>query len=345
MFLIIDILVPLAILGFIAKAFVGRKSNNKEGAFKSVNDFLSQFYLIAATAFLGVTVFSWNRQMGNVLTGEDIFLATALVGLLLAYGAKASFTLAVSLISFEAWIMSKVASFSGLSTNAYLIVSFALLMGVLFYLIGLLHKRMEISRPGFYNTYTVINTLVVFVVLFMLSTRAMYGASLFMGGTSTNQVVLFQSPPAFLVSFLAVFILIIIVAALSYREANRKELASLLGLSFITLALTFSGDGSLLPIVYSLALFALILGLIFSGSVGHEKWRINLGVVLLIIFILVKYTDWLVGFMDKSLFFIGLGLILFIVGWYLERLRRKMIAEIDASGSVVASPSLPDPAN
>jgi len=45
--------------------------------------------------------------------------------------------------------------------------------------------------------------------------------------------------------------------------------------------------------------------------------------------IFVKYFDWFFTFLDKSVFFISAGVLLFVVGWLMEKGRRYMLAEIE----------------
>ena len=82
------------------------------------------------------------------------------------------------------------------------------------------------------------------------------------------------------------------------------------------------------------------MGVIFVGYGRKEKWLINLGIFFLFIFILVKYFDWFFDFLDKSVFFIGAGVLLFAVGWFMGKGRRYMLSEMknknnDASAELI----------
>ena len=68
-----------------------------------------------------------------------------------------------------------------------------------------------------------------------------------------------------------------------------------------------------------------MLGIILVGYLRKESWHVNMGVVLLFILILVKYFDWFYTFLDKSLFFIGAGILMFAVGWLMERARKRVL--------------------
>ena len=89
-----------------------------------------------------------------------------------------------------------------------------------------------------------------------------------------------------------------------------------------------SASGVLWAIILNVLLFGEIMGVILAGYGRKEKWLINLGVFFLFIFILVKYFDWFFDFLDKSVFFIGAGILLFAVGWFMEKGRRYMLAEM-----------------
>ena len=75
-------------------------------------------------------------------------------------------------------------------------------------------------------------------------------------------------------------------------------------------------------------LFSEIVGIIFLGYFNNKNFFINLGIVFMSILIFVKYFDWFFAFLDKSIFFIGAGTLLFVVGWFMEKGRRYMLSAI-----------------
>lgn len=73
-----------------------------------------------------------------------------------------------------------------------------------------------------------------------------------------------------------------------------------------------------------------VLWLLYSSYKLKEVWRLNLSIVALFIFVLVRYFDWVERTeLDRSLFFLILGVVFLITGWGLERLRRNILASID----------------
>jgi hypothetical protein len=73
-----------------------------------------------------------------------------------------------------------------------------------------------------------------------------------------------------------------------------------------------------------------VLWLLYSAYKLKEIWRLNLSILALFIFVLVRYFDWVERTeLDRSLFFLSLGVIFLITGWVLERVRRNILASID----------------
>lgn len=91
---------------------------------------------------------------------------------------------------------------------------------------------------------------------------------------------------------------------------------------------TFTTAGILEALFLNFVSFSILIGLIFSGLQKKSITRINIGAVLIFIFIAVKYFDWFFETLDKSLFFISAGLILIFIGYAMEKARRKMIESL-----------------
>lgn len=73
-----------------------------------------------------------------------------------------------------------------------------------------------------------------------------------------------------------------------------------------------------------------VLWLLYSAYKLKEVWRLNLSILALFGFILVRYFDWVEKTeLDRSIFFLGLGIVFLITGYFLERIRRNVLASID----------------
>ncbi|MFC1930576.1 hypothetical protein ACFLWE_01640, partial [Chloroflexota bacterium] len=89
-----------------------------------------------------------------------------------------------------------------------------------------------------------------------------------------------------------------------------------------------SSTGVFWAIIFNIIIFLELLALIISGYIRRNSLLINSGAALLLLLILIKYFDWFFSFLDKSIFFIGAGILLFTIGWFMEKGRRHIISDI-----------------
>lgn len=88
----------------------------------------------------------------------------------------------------------------------------------------------------------------------------------------------------------------------------------------------------ILPHIISMNILflSLVVWLLYSAYKLKEIWRLNIAILGMFIFILFRYFDWVEQTeLDRSLFFLGFGIIFLITGWALERFRRNILASID----------------
>ena len=116
----------------------------------------------------------------------------------------------------------------------------------------------------------------------------------------------------------------------------RRGAASVVGpfeIATVVLLLTAShvlvrvpvGWEPLYPIMIN-ALFALAaLGLMISGYLQGREGRINLAMGLIALFVISRYFEYSTTLFDRSLVFVGAGVILLAGGFLLERGRRRML--------------------
>ena len=82
----------------------------------------------------------------------------------------------------------------------------------------------------------------------------------------------------------------------------------------------------LYPILFN-ALFALsALGLMASGYLRDHEARINLSIGLIAVYVITRYFEYSIDWLDSSLVFFGAGIILLAGGYLLDRGRRRMLA-------------------
>ncbi len=362
-------LIPILIIGaiifvviFVGRAVRNRNKNNDDFSLSlalSKEDAVSEFFFLLSLLFLGVTILSFNRELfDSYLLWHSIIFITSAVGLISAYYFKALYAFVFSLLGIVIWWMVKAGEWADLSDKSEIkqVSLFALFafIAILFYLLGRAHNQKSINWKRFSLVYSVFGLFFLTVFLFILSTQ--FGLGLL--EESTEGVSIFASWQI-VVSLLLLFISII--AAVIYNLSRKLILKwEILGVAIFILLFAiilflpkqtiFSGNysfshgllarGILWAIIFNILLFGEILGLILAGYGRQAKWLVDLGIVFLFVFILVKYFDWFFDFLDKSVFFIGAGILLFAVGWFMEKGRRYVLSEMknknqDANGELI----------
>ena len=348
-------LIPILIIGAIifAVIFVGRvtRKRPKNSDDSSLNlalskeDAVSEFFFLLSLLFLGVTILSFNRELFNsYLLWHSMIFITSAIGIIGAYYFKTLYAFVFSLLGIVIWWMVKAGEWVNVpdkidikTVSLYSLFAF---IAILFYLLGSAHNQKSIGWKRFSLVYSVFGLFFITTFLFIFSTQ--FGLNFL--AKATTGISIFASWQI-VVSLL--LLLVSIIAAVIYNLSRRLILKwEILGVAIFTLLFIIilflpeqiifigsrsrelSASGVLWAIILNVLLFGEIMGVILAGYGRKEKWLINLGVFFLFIFILVKYFDWFFDFLDKSVFFIGAGILLFAVGWFMEKGRRYMLAEM-----------------
>ncbi len=80
---------------------------------------------------------------------------------------------------------------------------------------------------------------------------------------------------------------------------------------------------------YLLILLAYSILLLLRGYDEQSRWQVNLGTALFLFTCFVAYTKYTWAFLDKSVFFLIGGIILFALSWYLNQRRKKAFAQAE----------------
>jgi len=316
----------------------------------SKEDAVSQLFLLLSFFFLGVTLLAFNHDFGEPLSWISILFITSVIGLVGAYYLKTIYTLAFSVVGLTSWWAAKGAQWMDAEgIRASVLLASLSFFALIFFLLGHLHgKQMKYKR--FALVYLVFGIIPITGELFFFSTKV----GLLTFGRMTTGNSFFSSWQL----ALSLFIFLISIVGIAIYAAMRKllfpfEMFAVLALTCLfgiiallpeqnMLAQTgcsyysdidfgdgrLSNTGILWALVFNFTTFFELLGLIFSGYSRREIWLINLGALFLFSFIIVKYFDWFFTFSDKSIFLIGAGVLLFVIGWFMEKGRRYMISNI-----------------
>lgn len=360
-FLIIGILVVIGLVlvgavWLIVHFVRGRKTtastvpNHLLLAFSS-EDVISQLLIILALAFGMLGLFAFDRELSYPVSWQTLFLIVVVVAGAVGYKMKLLYPTFAAAIGTMVWFGAQGGEWvDKAQVQALPIVTGIGLLAVFWYGVGASLDVLPRLRR-FATSLFILGLIVVAGLFFFLSSNS--------GLDAVHELA---HGNAWYGSFgVAVSLLVITILAVSsviyayVRKAiSNTELAGILLASLFLLLLVFvpanatfsegdsysyyapaalSGLGIGLAIVYNIVIFGLLVGIILSGYARKESWRINLGAVLMFLLILVKYFDWFFTFLDKSIFFLGAGLILFLVGWGMERARKMMLASMATQNS------------
>lgn len=353
---------PIVIIGLIVFFARRRKkgthpANDQEWYLQlalSKEDVVSQFFILLSIFFLGVTLLAFNRDLGDPFSWRTILFITSALSLVSAYYLKALYSLAFGLIAITAWWGAQAAEWiQGKDIKISVILAGLAFVALLFYSLGHLHER-DIKWKRFALVYLILGIISITGALFFFSSKPGLSAL----GDMTKGALFFGSWQITLSLFIFLATLIgVALYAVAKKLFSPFEFLAVLLLTFLfgVIALLpqqsmfiqansydfyygdqkLSNSGVLWAIIFNFAVFFELLGLIFSGYLRRETWLINLGALFLFLLIIVKYFDWFFTFLDKSIFFIGAGILLFAVGWFMERERRRLISDIKAQAQQI----------
>jgi uncharacterized membrane protein len=299
-------------------------------------------------ALATILIFVWQffRNSGNIDLFDIFDLRMqvvnywypAILGALLmplAYRIKAIKVQPLNLIGLGLWLLLACSLWVGGRgrleyelTRAIpgLLVAVALLYGAAVFCVGRLHQfwpKWKEMEPG----YTALSFFFVFFPTFMLSFEEL-GNDFLSSSPLPAMVATWQS----LVVMVAL-VAVSLVAMWQYRDtAATKRLyqggnAAVGGVLAMVFAILFFPT-TFYVVMFNVLVFVESLWLMWLGYETKDKGFINLGLSFFLLMVLVKYFQWGYELFDRSLFFIGGGLVLIAVSYFGERQRRRMIEQI-----------------
>lgn len=316
----------------------------------SSEDAISQLLILLALSFGMLGLFAFDRELSYPVSWQTLFLVVVIAAGGVGYKMKLLYPICSAAIGTMVWFGAQGGEWvSKAQVQALPVVTGIGLLGVFWYCVG---ASLDVL-PKFRRFAT---------GLFILGLIVVAGLFFFLSSNSGLEVVqdlarggAWYSSFGIGLSLLVITLLAIGSAVFAYssKAISNTELVGVVLASLFLLLLIFvpsngvffensgyyntpaalSGLGIGLAIVYNIAIFGLLVGTILSGYARKESWRINLGAVLMFLLILVKYFDWFFTFLDKSVFFLGAGLILFLVGYGMERARKMMLASMTTQNS------------
>ena len=309
----------------------------------SKEDAVGQWLFVLAWFFLMITLTAIKRQLSFDIDWTMILLFGITVGIVVAYYYRLLYLLILSALAVFAWLPSQFAQWmESVKVADISILSGLALLTLLFYSLGRCHL-IDVKFKRVSTAFIIIGLLPLTLIMFILSTKS----GLEMLDDLTGGKIVFASWRITLVlGVLLASVLTAIVYSSGKKLMNNFEAILVLALAVFFSILVFFPDLDLLSYneysyrtgmtatggvwasILNLLAFGEILTVIFIGYTRREIWMINLGALFLLIMVLIKYFDWFFSFLDKSIFFIGAGILLLVVGFFMEKGRRYMLSNI-----------------
>ncbi len=298
----------------------------------SRQDALSQIFLLLGGLAAANAIFTVNNELGGLVSWRFILMVAVMIFFAIAYYWKSVYSAILATVGLLFWWCAQVTYWQIGSKNFFEEVA-AIPLGLMWlalalYAVGFIQMSFS-AWKRFGLAYLLIGVFLANWILFSYSTQ--YGleslesmavgplqnilALTVVGGAATIVVLYAWSRKILLNAELIGIEIIFLLFGSFVVAASGRELVS--------------GDmlwpeGILWAVIMNFILFAEILGTILIGYVRRELLLVNLGAVLMIFFVGIKYFDWFFKFFDKSIFFIFAGILLFSVGWAMEKGRKYL---------------------
>ena len=82
------------------------------------------------------------------------------------------------------------------------------------------------------------------------------------------------------------------------------------------------------PLLFNLLVAALAVGAVLVGYYNDEVWLVNTGIAFIAIDVIARYFDFFWTMLDRSVAFIGAGVLILALAFFLERQRSRLVERI-----------------
>ena len=285
--------------------------------------------------------------------GTSWLLLLAWVGVVAAsYIFDSSISLIVAMVEFKVWLVTQFLAFmetGNYNTSPGILAFYFLATAVLLYGLNLLHKSRNHRFSKVYQLWTAIYFLsFTYILSFQMLLPLMWPKET--SSPTMSIVFLFFLSIAALVSLITG-----IMKSISNRNVENKEitgfivlvalLAVLIGLtSFVSSQRSFSwffgSRGEVSTSLWAIWIFANIVFLLaILAIIGYGTWQrlphlINIGIMFFSLDIITRYIGFVMdlwGYTSLAIIFITGGIVLLVGGWFVEKWRKKLVAQARTS--------------
>ncbi|MFH1849372.1 MAG: DUF2157 domain-containing protein [archaeon] len=280
-----------------------------------------QIYLI----MLSILFIIWDISLFTIYADFPNYIyILPLIGLFYLSNRDRSLAVfAINVFGFLIWINLFIYSLAQISlVEKYQLLPIAILqsfIGLTLYALGIYHKAIK-------HPFALILQLFGFIITTLVAYILSFKAILEEFSKSDFHVYFFSS-----VVFCAINI--IVITATQFKggfstKSGRLELLPIIAISAVNLFVLFVPNPFFATILMNLALFVLSIVAVLYGFESHNAVVFNIGVFMFVAFIVTRYFDVFWRLLPRSLFFIVGGTLMIIGSIFLEKKRRKTLAEM-----------------
>jgi len=287
----------------------------------------------SALVFCSQLVFGANifliGQIYHVRSSEPTFLLIWAVGMIpMAYVARSRLTAFVSILALLGWYAMLLSDWGALSGPHPLVAPSFLAFGLALVGFGGVFAAFQRTEP-FAVVTRVVGLATAFFVVFLLTFVEVWRSAGHAASTGQPPVT------AFVVTAVLVLVAAVVANLASALWSRSGSLAwiEMIGsvcLVAITLVMVLVAPfGSPEPyalLFHVVALGAVIWAVLLGVATGRES-LVNLSLVLFGLVVMARYFDFFGTLSNKSIGFIGAGVLLLVGGFVLERSRRFLLAQ------------------
>jgi uncharacterized membrane protein len=297
----------------------------------------------AAMVFVTALVYAANvflvGQMYHASVSDPVIPFLVGIGVLpLAFVAASRLAMFVSIMAFLLWYSTLVNSWGATFGPHPLLAPTYLAIGIAAVSAGRIMESFAPARPLALVT-ALVGLVVAVLTIFVLTFTWVWeqaGRSFVSARTETADA--FVASVA-VICALAVAITVGGMWRRGWSRAALVEALGLLGLGAITILTTalhpFGEAGTYAVLFNILAVLVALWAVLVGISTGRESF-INVGLALFGLVVFARYVDYFGTLFDRSLAFIGAGILLLLGGYALERSRRVLLARARQAGATDA---------
>lgn len=195
------------------------------------------------------------------------------------------------------------------------------LLGINLFCIGKLNSFNR-NLTGIGEIFEKTGLFIIMICLFIITFPSFSDSS---DALFSSTYAFFQNKQPFVIEIIFIVPIILFLFTFFANPSRTNDTAQSFLITFALSFCIFSASMPYIPRVYTNIFFAVCaLVLIYSGYRKKSMFYVNLGILWLIIFIVVKYFDLLWELMPRSLFFLSGGIILILAALFFEHKRREI---------------------